>query len=85
MNQLPNELTLRDYMSIHATQPGIMEIVKIAGLTFSDNKVWDSPDHYIGTFDNWFNTLSLNKMLDLCSRAKYAQADSMLRVRGENL
>ena len=67
------------------TQPGASEVVAMAGLIFSLNQVWDSPEHSLGTFNVWYESLTINEKLDLCSRVRYAQADSMLRVMGEKL
>ena len=79
------EITLRDYMAIHSTQPGASEIVEMAGLFYRKNKVCDAHETILGTFNEWYESIGLNEALDLCSRVKYAQADSMLRVRSEKL
>jgi|GEM_PF-4967980 len=35
----------RDYAAIHADQPGIAEIVSMAGFTYSAGQVWSGPSH----------------------------------------
>lgn len=81
--EIINGISLRDYMAIHSTQPGISEICSVAGVVWSAGKVWrkNDTDNPIGTFEKFLSSMSLEEQLDLCSRVKYAQADSMLRVR----
>ena len=81
INYNPARITLRDYLAIHSTQPGCNEICAIAGFHYADNQVWVDEKTSLGTFNQWFTSMPIEKQLDLCSKVKYAQADSMLRVR----
>lgn len=74
-------MTLRDYAAIHSTQPGISEIVAMAGLRWADRRVWASETDSLGSFDHWWETLSLGRRLELSAQVRYAQADAMLKAR----
>jgi hypothetical protein len=74
-------MSLRDYAAIHSTQPGISEIVKLAGLRWSVGRVWESETVSLGSFDVWWESLSLARRLELSAQVRYAQADAMLKAR----
>jgi hypothetical protein len=75
-------MSLRDYMAIHSTQPGCMEICKCAGIGFDGMRVFLKADDQVGMrFDDWFRSLSLERICELSAMVRYAQADGMLKVR----
>jgi hypothetical protein len=74
-------MTLRDYMATHSTQPGCAEIVQMAGLVWSQSRVWKTKDGPSIHFDDWWGSLSIEEKFDLSAKVKYAQADSMLKAR----
>jgi hypothetical protein len=75
-------MTLRDYAAIHSTQPGCAEICKAAGVGFDGMRVYTTADDAVGMrFDDWFRSLSLERVCELSAMVRYAQADGMLKVR----
>jgi hypothetical protein len=78
-------MTLRDYFAIHSVQPGVAEIVATAGLVYSKFAVWSDPETRIGTFEEWFFSLPLERRYELYSTVKYEMADAMLAARDKAL
>ena len=76
-------MNLRDYMAVHSTQPGMSEIVAVAGYSLRSTQVITKEGDNLGTFNMWWETLTRTERLDLASRVRYAQADSMRRVGKE--
>jgi hypothetical protein len=80
--RLLSGMSLRDYMAVHSTQPGIAEICKVAGFGWDGVRVYLQKDAETGIrFDEWWRTLTLERMCDLSARVRYAQADAMLKAR----
>ena len=75
---------LRDYMAVHSSQPGISEIVAMAGLIWRGSRVWKHDETSLGSFEDWWESMSLEKRCELSARVRYAQANAMLRVRGRS-
>ena len=75
---------LRDYMAVHSSQPGISEIVAMAGLIWRGSRVWKHDETSLGSFEDWWESMSLEKRCELSARVRYAQADAMIRVRDES-
>ena len=64
-------MTLRDYMAIHSSQPGVAEILTAAGL-----------GEMSGTdFYSWWARLTNEERFALTSKVRYQQADAMLKAR----
>lgn len=76
-------MTLRDYFAVHADQPGVSEIVAIAGMVWSTNQVWhpSEPNKSIGSFDKWWADVPLSERLSLSAKVRFAMADAMLAAR----
>jgi hypothetical protein len=75
-------ISLRDYAAIHSTQPGCLEICKCAGVGFDGIRVYQTVDDHAGVrFDEWFRTLTIERICELAAMVRYAQADAMLKVR----
>jgi hypothetical protein len=75
-------MSLRDYAAIHSTQPGIAEICKCAGIGFDGIRVYLTADDSAGQrFDDWWRSLSIERMCELSAMVRYAQADGMLKAR----
>lgn len=79
----PCGMTLRDYFAIHIDQPGMLEIVTAAGLVWSDNRVWSSPEGPGEYFDNWFGGLPAAERAALYAKVRYELADAMLKERAK--
>lgn len=77
-------MSIRDYMAIHADQPGIAEIVTEAGLVYNNRGVWSDPNTCIAaSFDAWWATISQVERFKLSARCRYRIADAMLAARKE--
>jgi len=76
-------LSHRDYAAIHADQPGIAEIVSMAGLTYSNAQVWSDEKTSLGTFEMWWRTIPNPERFMLSARVRYAMADALLAVKAE--
>lgn len=76
-------MSLRDYFAVHGTEPGMSELVKVAGCGLDrTNRVYTTKDGPEGMhFTEWWQALTIETQCDLCARVRYAQADAMLRVR----
>ena len=74
-------MSLRDYFAVHADQPGVAEIVSMAGLSYSANQVWVDANTSIGTFDSWWRGITNDERFNLSARVRYALADAMLAAR----
>jgi hypothetical protein len=75
-------MSLRDYMAVHSTQPGIAELCKVAGVGFDGYKVYTTASDEIGIrFDDWWRAMTLEQMCELSAKVRYAEADAMLKVR----
>lgn len=72
-------LTKRELFAMHATQPGVSEIVTAAGLHCPDNfSVWHDADTRIGSFNEWWSKLTNEERFALSSKVKVQQADALL-------
>ena len=72
-------LTKRELFALHATQPGVSEIVTAAGLHCPDNfSVWYDADTRIGSFNEWWSKLTNEERFALSSKVKVQQADALL-------
>lgn len=76
-------MTLRDYFAVHADQPGVSEIVTMAGGETDGFHVKFSRDGKEYTFNEWWNDLPLDDRLKLSARVRYALADAMLAERSK--
>lgn len=76
-------LSHRDYAAIHADQPGIAEIVSMAGFTYASNQVWSDEQTSLGTFDMWWRSIPNAERFMLSARVRYAMADALLAVKSE--
>lgn len=75
-------MSLRDYFAVHADQPGVSEIVTMAGGETADGfRVKFSADGAEHRFNDWWNDLPLADRLSLSARVRYAMADAMLEAR----
>lgn len=75
-------MTLRDYFAVHADQPGVSEIVTMAGGETADGyRVKFSPGGADYKFNEWWNGLPIADRLSLSAQVRYAMADAMLAVR----
>jgi len=73
---------LRDYFAVHADQPGISEIVSMAG--FQTDGFWvflGGDGENKQTFNDWWNNLPLTERLSLSARVRFAMADALLSAR----
>ncbi len=73
-------MSLRDYMAVHSTQPGVSEIAAVAGVKYFNNRIWSDPQSS-KTFEDWWECMPLEERLVLYAKVRYAQADAMLKVR----
>lgn len=72
-------LTKRELFAMHATQPGVSEIVTAAGLHCPDNfSVWYDADTRVGSFNEWWSKLTNEERFALSSKVKVQQADALL-------
>lgn len=78
-----NGMTLRDYFAVHADQPGVSEIVSMAGGETDGFRVKFSDGGTEYKFNEWWNDLPLVDRLDLSARVRYAMADAMLTARAK--
>ncbi len=76
-------MSLRDYFAVHADQPGVSEIVTMAGGETDGFNVKFSRDGTEYKFNDWWNGLPLADRLDLSARVRFAMADAMIRARKE--
>jgi len=76
-------MTHRDYAAIHADQPGIAEIVSMAGLTHSAGQVWSDGQTSLGPFESWWRSIPNSERFMLSARVRYAMADALLAVKAE--
>ncbi|AQS61749.1 hypothetical protein A8L48_22700 [Rhizobium rhizogenes] len=76
-------MTHRDYAAIHADQPGIAEIVSMAGLTYSAGQVWSDEQTSLGGFEIWWRSIPNSERFMLSARVRYAMADALLAVKAE--
>ncbi len=76
-------LSHRDYAAIHADQPGIAEIVSMAGLFYANAQVWSDDKTSLGTFEMWWRTIPNSERFMLSARVRYAMADALLAVKAE--
>jgi len=74
-------MSLRDYFAVHADQPGVSEIVTMAGGETDGFMVKFSRDSEGQKFNDWWNDLPLADRLDLSARVRYAMADAMMVAR----
>jgi len=78
-----NGMTLRDYFAVHADQPGVSEIVSMAGGETDGFYVMFSAGGTKYKFTEWWNGLPLEDRLELSARVRYAMADAMLAERAK--
>jgi hypothetical protein len=71
-------LTKREYFAVHLDQPGMAEIVTAAGLTWSNNEVWEGEHISLGYFDKWWSTLPQARRFALYAKVRVALADALL-------
>ncbi|KAA3504631.1 hypothetical protein DXM27_05320 [Rhizobium rhizogenes] len=76
-------MTHRDYAAIHADQPGIAEIVSMAGFTYLSGQVWSDEQTSLGPFDSWWRSIANSERFMLSARVRYAMADALLAVKAE--
>jgi len=76
-------MTLRDYFAVHADQPGVSEIVAMAGGETDGFRVKFSSGGSECKFNEWWNNLPLEDRLTLSARVRYAMADAMLAERAK--
>lgn len=74
-------MSLRDWFATHCDQPGVSEIISMAGGETDGYRVKFSPDGTEYTFNEWWNGLPLEDRLSLSARVRYAMADAMLAAR----
>lgn len=74
-------MSLRDYFAVHADQPGVSEIVSMAGGETDGYHVKFSREGTKYTFPEWWNDLPLEDRLSLSARVRYAIADAMMAER----
>lgn len=77
-------MSLRDYFAVHADQPGVSEIVAMAGGETDGFHVKFSSDGAEYKFNEWWNDLPLVDRLSLSARVRYAMADALLAERGKD-
>jgi hypothetical protein len=79
-------MTLRDYAAIHSSQPGVIEIVEVAGHKIDpSHRVYIKGEQPEGvSFNTWWISLGLEKQCELSALVRYAQADAMMKVREKN-
>jgi hypothetical protein len=76
-------MTLRDWFAAQADQPGVSEIVAMAGGQTDGFHVKFSPDGTEYKFNEWWNDLPLADRLELAARVRFAYADAMLTERSK--
>ena len=74
---LSTGLSIREYMAVHSTQPGVSEICAVAGVKCDGHTVYLEMRKY--SFNEWWETLPLTERLDLASKVRVMQADSLIR------
>ena len=74
-------MSLRDYFAVHADQPGVSELVAMAGGETDGFHVKFTRDCTPMKFNDWWNGLPLADRLDLSARVRFAMADAMLANR----
>ncbi len=78
-----NGMSLRDYFAIHCDQPGVTEITCAAGYFYRGGKVWLSEDKNLGSFNEWFESLTQERRFALYAQVRYGLADAMLAERSK--
>ena len=81
--QRAHDMTLRDWFASQADQPGVSEIVAMAGGETDGFYVMFSAGGTKYKFNDWWNDLPLVDRFELSARVRYALADAMLAVRAE--
>ena len=77
-------MPLRDYMAIHADQPGAAEIVTEAGLVMNSQGVWKSSSERIARhFNEWWEDVPQAERFRLSAAVRYRIADAMIAARKE--
>lgn len=76
-------MSLRDYFAVHADQPGVAEIVAVAGGETDGYRVRFNAGETERKFNDWWNDLPLADRLSLSARVRYAMADAMLAERAK--
>lgn len=74
-------MSLRDWFASQADQPGVSEIVAMAGGQTDGFHVKFSPDGTEYKFNEWWKDLPLTDRLELAARVRFAYADAMLAER----
>lgn len=76
-------LTKRELFAVFSDQPGVAEIVTAAGLRCTDNFwVWKDAETKIGSFNDWWATLSNAERFALSAKVRVEQADALLKALG---
>lgn len=70
-------MTLREYFAAHADQPGVSEIVSMAGHRTDGYWVEFSDGREKQKFNDWWNDLPLPERCSLSARVRFALADAM--------
>ena len=74
-------MTLRDWFASHADQPGVSEIVTMAGHRTDGFWVEFADGSEKAKFNDWWNGLPLPERCLLSARVRFALADAMLAAR----
>ena len=77
-------MTLLDYFAVHSDQPGVSEIVAMAGHKTDGFRVYIDGSDTGPTFNEWWNDLPLDKRFKLSADVRFAMARAMLTARQEN-
>ena len=74
-------MSLRDWFASQADQPGVSEIVAMAGHTTDGFWVEFADCSEKRKFNDWWNDVPLSERCLLSARVRYAMADAMLEAR----
>ena len=72
-----NGMSLRDYFAIHCDQPGVTELLALAGKTPASNR------SEAMVFANWWPSLSNDERFGWYAKCRYAMADAMITERNK--
>lgn len=76
-------MTLLDYFAVHSDQPGVSEVVAMAGHKTDGVRVYIGGSETGPTFNEWWNHLPLDERFKLTADVRFAMARAMLNARKE--
>lgn len=82
-NYSQHGMSLRDWFASQCDQPGVAEIVAMAGHKTDGFWVEFLDGSERTKFNDWYNAMPLDQRFGLVARVRYAIADAMLKERSK--